>query len=115
MLGPDTTGGLRRSYLIALLVLGLAALGLTACGGGSSHPTPTPPRNDAMAIVTPTPGTPPPRTPTPIVTRRTYVVKPGDTLSSIADQFGVSQDAIQRANNISDPNSIEAGQTLKIP
>jgi murein DD-endopeptidase MepM/ murein hydrolase activator NlpD len=44
----------------------------------------------------------------------TYVVKQGDTLSSIARQFNVSLDDLRRANNlISD--ALRAGQTLQIP
>lgn len=45
----------------------------------------------------------------------TYTVKPGDTLSGIAAMFGVSVDDIVRVNNITDPNVLSDGQTLKIP
>lgn len=45
----------------------------------------------------------------------TYVVKPGDTLSSIAHTYGVTVAAIVAANNIEDPNFIKAGQELIIP
>ncbi len=45
----------------------------------------------------------------------TYTVKPGDTLSGIADLFGVTVDDIVRVNNIADPNSLAEGQMLKIP
>jgi Tol biopolymer transport system component len=44
-----------------------------------------------------------------------YTVRPGDTLMSIAWRFGVSQEAIMRANNISNPNFIYVGQRLVIP
>lgn len=44
-----------------------------------------------------------------------YVVKPGDTLSQIALDHGVSIDAIIRANGISDPSSIYVGQKFEIP
>jgi LysM repeat protein len=44
-----------------------------------------------------------------------YVVKPGDTLSQIAVDHGVSMDAIIRANGISDPSSIYVGQKFEIP
>jgi LysM repeat protein len=44
----------------------------------------------------------------------TYVVQPGDTLYGIANRFGVTVDAILRANNL--PSAfIYAGQSLRIP
>ena len=45
----------------------------------------------------------------------TYVVQPGDTLSSIARSFNTTVSAIVSANNITNPNLIYAGQTLIIP
>ena len=44
----------------------------------------------------------------------TYTVKKGDTLSSIAKQYGTTYQDIAKANGISDPNKIYAGQTLTI-
>ena len=44
-----------------------------------------------------------------------YIVKEGDTLYSIADQFGVSVGAIIELNNIPRPDMIYAGQRLIIP
>lgn len=105
----------RRRGGRALVAAAVLALVLAGCGGTHVQPTPSTDRNDALVVVTPTPGTPIPRTPTPPVAREHYVVKAGDTLSSIAEQFGVSQDLLQRANNITDPNSIYVGQDLKIP
>jgi len=45
----------------------------------------------------------------------TYTVRSGDTLSEIADHFGVPVSAIVDANGVADPNFIVEGQTLKIP
>jgi len=45
----------------------------------------------------------------------TYTVKTGDTLSSIAAKFGLSVQALETANNITDPNKIYVGQVLHIP
>jgi LysM repeat protein len=45
----------------------------------------------------------------------TYLVQPGDTLSAIAQDFGVTVSAIAAANNIVNPDLIFAGQTLLIP
>ena len=44
-----------------------------------------------------------------------YTVKKGDTLSSIADEYGVSVSAILKANNITNPDLIWIGQSLVIP
>lgn len=45
---------------------------------------------------------------------RTYVIQRGDTLSEIAERFGVSMAVLQQQNNLSD-TSIRIGQTLSIP
>ena len=102
---------LRRVGLRWALVT--AALLLAACrgDGSSTQPTPTP---DVLVIVTPTPGTPKPVTPTPVA-GRTYVVREGDSLSAIAARFGVTEEELQRANDIVDPNNIDVGQELVIP
>ncbi len=65
--------------------------------GGTTPPTPVP---------TPTP---------PSGCRTTYVVRPGDTLSSIAWRYGTTVWAIAARNNIANPNLIFPGQTLCIP
>jgi LysM repeat protein len=44
-----------------------------------------------------------------------YVVREGNTLSTIAQAYGVTVDAIVEANDIQDPNAIYAGQELTIP
>ena len=44
----------------------------------------------------------------------TYTVKKGDTLSAIAKQYGSTVNDIAKANGISNPNLIYAGQTLNI-
>jgi len=44
-----------------------------------------------------------------------HVVKRGDTLYIIAQQYGTSMEAIIAANGISDPSSLEVGQRLVIP
>lgn len=53
--------------------------------------------------------------PGPAPSGSVYVVRYGDTLSGIAYRFGVSINAIVRANNLLNPNWIYAGQRLVIP
>lgn len=46
----------------------------------------------------------------------TYRVKPGDTLSTIAEKFGISIDTVRWANdNLSEKAVLKPGQELKIP
>ena len=45
----------------------------------------------------------------------TYIVRAGDTLSSIARRFDTTVDELAEVNNISDPNLIYVGEILKIP
>lgn len=45
---------------------------------------------------------------------QTHTVLPGETLSGIADEYGLTVDDLATVNNISDPNLIYAGQTLEI-
>ena len=88
----------------------------------SALPTPVLDQPDAAfeaVIATPMPeptptATPEPRatpTPTPLV----YTVQPGDTLSAIANRFGVTVDDLVRANRLVDPDQLEVGQQLSIP
>lgn len=46
---------------------------------------------------------------------RTYTVKAGDNPSRIAGQFGITAEELMRANNISDPSSLQIDQVLRIP
>jgi LysM repeat protein len=44
----------------------------------------------------------------------TYVVRPGDTLSRIAQRFGTTTAALARLNGIANPSTIYAGQVLRL-
>ena len=44
-----------------------------------------------------------------------YVIQPGDTLAALAAKYQVSVATIMQLNNLTNPNSIIAGQTLTIP
>ncbi len=109
-----------------LLVLLWAALALTGCGQVitlTPTPTPTPTPTVAVALVatlpptaTPAPYTPEP-TPTPTVTPTPilYTIQPGDNLLAIAGRYGVTVAALQSANGILDPRTLQVGQQLIIP
>lgn len=44
-----------------------------------------------------------------------YVIKRGDTLSSIADRYGTTVNALEDANELDHPDRLVVGQTLVIP
>ena len=60
-------------------------------------------------------------TPTPAPTQQpapsgpTYVIQSGDTLSSIASDFGITLSDLMAANNITNANNISAGAQITIP
>ena len=59
--------------------------------------------------------TAPAATSAPSESQKTYTVQAGDNLAGIAAKFNVTVQALQQANNISNPNQIYTGQILKIP
>jgi uncharacterized membrane protein/LysM repeat protein len=78
-----------------------------------ASPTPAP-LATATPVPSPTPG--PAGGPSSTPSGRTvHIVQPGETLSSIARQYGVSYQAIMYANALEDANLIEVGQELIIP
>ncbi len=44
-----------------------------------------------------------------------YVIKAGDTLSAIATDFGSTVEEIMTLNNITNPETIQVGQTIIVP
>jgi len=72
------------------------------------RPTPTPTPAGAEASATPSLAQEVPAT-------TTYVVQRNDNLTAIADRFGVTVEAIVKANNLRNPDSIYVGQKLVIP
>ncbi|WP_009545962.1 peptidoglycan DD-metalloendopeptidase family protein [Crocosphaera subtropica] len=54
-------------------------------------------------------------TPTIRATEKSYRVRPGDTLNSIARRHGISTQELIRANRITNANLIRVNQTLMIP
>ncbi len=88
-------------------VAALLPLGAAACGDDSGSADTLP------ALITTTSTTTIPPTTTTIVSL--YEVKSGDSLSKIAEKFGIDQAALMMLNGISNPDHIEAGQVLKLP
>lgn len=73
-------------------------------------PAPPPTATTAAASVPAT------ATPTPAPGGETvYVAKPGDSLSAIAFQYGISVQELMAANDLTDPDVLFVGQRLVIP
>jgi len=58
---------------------------------------------------------PGPGSPAPQTTTASYTVKRGDSIGKIARMHAISQQELQRANDIKNPNLLRPGQQLKIP
>ncbi len=93
---------------------------LTACAPQATQSKPQPsdliPYLTATQAPLPTPeGLVPLTTPLPSLTPFTYTIKAGDSMSVIANKFGVKLDDLQAANPEILPNAMSVGQVLKIP
>jgi LysM repeat protein len=64
---------------------------------------------------TPTPSPEPQPTATLTIELLTHTIENGDNLIGIAEQYGVTAQAIVVANNLANPDLIYIGQTLIIP
>ncbi len=108
------------------IICGLMVIG-AGCGQVitlTPTPTPLPTATIAVALAaatlpptpTPAPYTPAP-TPTPTVTPTPVVhtIEAGESLLTIANQYDVSVAALQDANGILDPRTLQIGQQLVIP
>jgi LysM repeat protein len=94
----------------AALLTGI--LGLSGCGwwGGDNSAS----RSTLPPIRTTVPTTTLPPTTTTTVPSE-YIVQKGDSLTRIAQQFGVTVAQLVAANNLPNPDHIEEGQRLTIP
>jgi len=115
--------------LLSLLALTMILLVLPACGQVITEPalTPTPtPTSTPTPAATNSPTSPPTATPAPLTPLPTlsptatstpvfYIVQKGDNLLAIAKIYGVTADAIQDANGITNPRRLQIGQELLIP
>ncbi len=115
---------------IPLILLGIGLVVIVAAAGCGQvitvtpTPTPAPTATIEVAVLsvttaptdTPAPYTPAP-TPTPTVTPTPdiHAVASGESLLSIANDYGVSVAALQETNGILDPRTLQIGQELIIP
>lgn len=130
--------GLKRLlyYLLINIVISAATVWLVLSLWQKRNPTLPEESTPQVVVVTATPAPPTPAPapvtaqpalpesqaiatqapmPTPTLELVDYIVQEGDTVGSIADQFEISIEAIVYVNQLSNPDSISVGQTLKIP
>jgi peptidoglycan lytic transglycosylase D len=68
-----------------------------------------------LRVVSPDAPAPPPSSPSTDIQPRTHVVQRGETLEGLARRYGVSIQALRRANGLSDRATLRAGLALRIP
>jgi LysM repeat protein len=106
---------------VATTIIGAGLfMGLLAVPGGAAVATTHPPNTGPLPTLNVTPSPIPSESPTAAPTVRpsaggTYIVQPGDTLSTIADLYGVPYLLIAEANQIPSPYIIHEGDELFIP
>lgn len=109
------------------ILLVLVALTLAAC---AAEPVPTrdtnlPPTRTPRPLfsfgqsATATPTSDPTETPEPTPTQgpvfTEYQVRSGDTLGAISARFNMTVEELMKVNGLTNPNSLQVGQVLKIP
>jgi LysM repeat protein len=104
----------RARTWIAVIVLMMSA----CSGGGTKQPKESVQLPSSTAVTAPRnttkPTVAPPATGT-TVPSITYELKRGDTLTAIANRFGVSVAAIATTNHLANADHLVAGQRLRIP
>ncbi len=104
---PRTRAAVWLSSLAVACLLGCTGPQVTA------DPLWTP----AVVIVTPTVDIASAEaTPTPLnIPTTTYQIKPGETLTQIAERYGLTVEELSALNGIENPNSVQVGQRIKVP
>ena len=95
----------------AITMLIILVIWQAATGGRGQAATPTPDVMARIESLLPTATATVPPSPTPM----TYIVKAGDTLSSISRGLGISVDELMAANGLRNADRLAVGQVLVIP
>jgi len=95
-----------RALVFAMLLL--FGVGMSSCGEGDGALTTLPPIRTTTTTSSTTTTTAAPQP-------RFYVIQRGETLSIIAERFGVTVASIVDLNGITNPDRVEAGVTIEIP
>lgn len=114
-----------RRWIPILIVSIVALAALAGCTRDRSTPEPSPEAAETNAVAEPavtpatagptdTPTPEPTATPTPTPETIPYTVQPGDTVSTIAEQFGTDSQTI-REINLLPSDDLQVGQVLRVP
>ena len=100
---------------LALLVsIGAVLLVVSASGGGSGGGSETSTSSGITASETTETGSSTTETTPTSSGPKTYVVKPGDTLTAIADATGVPLEQIEQLNDDIDSQSLTVGERIRL-
>jgi nucleoid-associated protein YgaU len=97
----EVTGWLAVGVLVLVAMAGIRGLEVAALAEGAAPP-PVKVVQARISAPAPAPGT------------ITYVVEPGDTLSSIATTFGTSAAELLELNDLDSPDRLSIGQELEV-
>lgn len=101
-----------RSIILLLLLFAIVACRPSLNENDSSMVTPAITKMAVVATPNPTPPTP---TPVSVTIYEPYIIRNGDTLGAISMRFDVSVDELMRINGITNPNTLQIGQQIKVP
>lgn len=96
-------------YLLALII----TLGACSTPTQPSGNSPPPALTKIAVVVTSTPMWTP--TPPAATILERYTVRAGDTLGAISARYDVAIDELMRLNGLTNPNTLQIGQVLKVP
>ncbi len=100
-----------RSAAVALVAIAVILASCSSDDGGADQPPPT-----SRSVLTTAPSDLTTTTTTTIPGPAIYVIQPGDTLSGVAAQNGLTLDELLRANPaITDPTRLRPGDQIVIP
>ena len=102
------------AFLLAVTILVLLVRSATS----EDEPATAPPAaTTPVAATTAAAATPPPADTTPATTpaSSTYTIEAGDTLQTIADQYGTTVEELLVLNPGVDPTALQVGQTIRVP
>jgi LysM repeat protein len=103
------------AFLLAVTILVLLVRSATSDDEPATAPPPATTR--AAATTTAAVANPPPPETAPATTAEvsTYTIEAGDTLQTIADQYGTTVEQLLALNPDVDPTALQIGQTIRVP